>query len=73
MKRRDTYTVRVSVSDGNGGSDSITVTITVTDVTEVPTNTAPVFTDGDTTTRTIAENTASGINIRRARLRNGCR
>ncbi len=55
-----TYTVTVSVSDGNGGSDSITVTITVTDVNE---NQPPVFTDGATTTRTIAENTAANINI----------
>ena len=28
-----------------------------------PTNTAPVFTDGSSTTRTIAENTAAGVNI----------
>ena len=28
-----------------------------------PLNAAPVFTDGDTTTRTIAENTGSGVNI----------
>ena len=54
---KDTYTVRVSVSDGKGGTDSITVTITVTDVTETPTNNAPVFTDGTSTTRSIAENT----------------
>ena len=57
---KSSYTVSVSVSDGNGGSDSITVTITVTDVAE---NNAPVFTDGVATTRSIAENTASGQNI----------
>ena len=51
----------VSVSDGNSGSDSITVTINVTDV--VNENRDPVFTDGDSTTRSIAENTASGVNI----------
>ena len=51
------YSVSVSVSDGNGGSDSITVTINVTDVNE---NRAPAFTDGTNTTRSIAENTASG-------------
>ncbi len=48
----------VSVSDGNGGSDSITVTINVTDVNE-----APVFSDGTSTTRSIAENTAAGQDI----------
>ena len=60
---KNSYTVTVSVSDGNGGTDSITVTINVTDVNEVPANNAPVFTDGDSTTRSIAENTASGTNI----------
>ena len=54
------YSVTVSVSDGNGGSDSIDVTITVTDVNE---NRAPVFADGDSTRRTVEENTASGENI----------
>ena len=55
---KTSYSVTVSVSDGNGGSDSITVTINVTNVNE-----APVFTDGDSTTRSVAENTASGQNI----------
>ena len=54
------YSVTVSVSDGNGGSDFITVTINITDVTE---NSAPVFTDGASTTRSIAENTDAGTNI----------
>ena len=45
------------------GTDSITVTINVTDVNEVPTNNAPVFTDGTGTTRAVAENTDSGTNI----------
>ena len=55
----------VSVSDGNGGTDSITVTINVTDVDEdAPvTNNAPEFSDGSSTTRSIAENTSSGVNI----------
>ena len=57
---KTSYSVTVSVSDGNGGSDSITVTINVTDVNE---NTVPVFTDGTTTTRTVAENTAANVNI----------
>ncbi len=57
---KSSYSVSVSVSDGNGGSDSITVTINVTDINE---NRAPVFTDGTNTTRSIAENTASGVDI----------
>ena len=65
-ENKNSYTVTVSVSDGNGGSDSITVTIDVTDVDERArqvSNSAPVFTDGDSATRTIAENTVSGIDI----------
>ena len=54
------YAVSVSVSDGNDGSDSIPVTINVTDLNE---NRAPVFKDGDSATRFIAENTASGQSI----------
>ena len=57
---KTSYLVAVSVSDGNGGNDSITVTINITDVDE---NRAPVFADGDSTIRSIAENTASGENI----------
>ena len=58
---KDRYAVTVSVSDGNGGADSINVTINVTDVAEP--NFAPVFTEGISTTRSVAENTASGQNI----------
>ncbi len=57
---KSSYSVSVSVSDGNGGSDSIAVTINVTDVNE---NRAPTFTAGSSTTRSIAENTNSGVNI----------
>ena len=62
-ENKNSYTVTVSVSDGKGGSDSISVTINVTDVNETPANTAPVFTDGTSTTRSVAENTGSGVNI----------
>ena len=48
----------VSVSDSKSGSDSIDVTIDVSNVNE-----APTFTEGATATRTIAENTAAGVNI----------
>ena len=55
---KSSYTVTVSVSDGNSGTDSITVTINITNVNE-----APVFSEGSSTTRSIAENTAAGTNI----------
>ena len=58
---KPSYAVTVSVSDGNGGADRINVTINVTNVDEP--NFAPVFTEGTTTTRSVAENTASGQNI----------
>ena len=60
---KSSYTVIVSVSDGNGGSDSITVTINITDVNETPANNAPVFTDGTSATRAVAEHTAASTNI----------
>ena len=60
---KSSYTVTVTVSDGNGGTDTITVTITVTDVNEDTANSAPTFTAGDSTTRSIAENTAADVNI----------
>ena len=56
---KDSYTVTITVSDGNQ-SDTIDVTITVSDVVE---NIAPVFTEGATATRSIAENTPLGTNI----------
>ena len=52
------YSVTVSVSDGNGGGDSITVAISITDA-----NDAPVFTEGSSTTRAIAENIGPRANI----------
>ena len=61
FETKDSYAVTVSVSDGNGGADSIDVTINVTNVDEP--NSAPVFTEGTNTTRSVAENTASGQNI----------
>jgi hypothetical protein len=60
---KDTYTVTITVSDGNGGSATITVTINITDVDEIPDNTAPVFTEGSSATRSVAENTGSGVDI----------
>ena len=58
---QSSYAITISVSDGNGGADSINVTINVTNVDEP--NSAPTFTEGTSTTRSVAENTASGQNI----------
>ena len=56
---KNTYAVTLTVSDGLA-TETITVTINVTDIDE---NRAPVFTEGDTATRTVAENTAPSANI----------
>ena len=63
FETKQTYTVTISVADGNGGTDTINVTINVTDLDETPSNNAPIFTDGTITTRSVAENTATGTNI----------
>ena len=55
---KDAYSVTLMVSDGNGGTDMIGVTISVTDE-----NDDPIFIEGDSTTRSVAENTAVGMNI----------
>ncbi len=60
---KNVYSFAVFADDGNGGRRVISVTINVTDVDETSENNAPSFTDGDSTTRTVAENTASGRNI----------
>ena len=59
------YIVTITVSDGTL-TDTISVTINVTAIDETPANRAPVFTEGASTTRTIAENTATGVNIEAA-------
>ena len=58
---QSSYIVTITASDGSL-TDTISVTINVTDVDE-STNNIPVFTDGASTTRSIAENTTSGTNI----------
>ena len=62
---KKTYTVTITVSDGST-TDTITATINVTDVNETPTNTAPVFTEGSTATRSVAENTETRQHIGQA-------
>ncbi len=57
------YSVTVTVKDDDNASDSISVTINITDVEETTPNNAPVFSDGASTTRSIAENTAANMNI----------
>ena len=60
---KTSYRVTVTVSDGNLINE-ITVTINVISTeTETPTNSTPSFTDGSHTNRTVAENTAKGVNI----------
>ena len=54
----NSYTVTVTATDLENAFDTITVTIDVTDVNE-----PAAFDDGETTTRTIDENTAAGENI----------
>ena len=55
---KNSYSVTVKADDGNGGTDTIAVTINVTDVNE-----APMFDDGATTTRSVAENTDAAHSV----------
>ena len=59
---KNTYSVTITVSDGSL-TDTINVTINVTDIVETIPNRAPVFTEGETTTRAVAENTIADTNI----------
>ena len=54
---KDEYTVTVTVDDGNEGTATAEVTITVT---AAP---APVFGEGDSASRSVAENSAAGANV----------
>ncbi len=57
------YTVTITVSDGTLiGEIAVTINV-VGRETETPTNSSPSFVDGSHTTRTVAENTAKGVNI----------
>ena len=59
---KNTYSVTITVSDGSL-TDTITVNISITDINETIPNRAPIFTEGDSTTRIVAENTEAGANI----------
>ena len=65
--KRSYTDLAVRATDSTGSMGSILVTIHVTDVNE-----APSFTDGASTTCSIAENTASGQNIGTAVACDGC-
>ena len=58
-EQKSSYTLQVSVSDGQY-SGNIVVDINVTDVNEVT-----AFAEGESTTRSVAENTSAGVNIGR--------
>ena len=57
------YSIKVIAKDGNGGTAEKSGTIFVTRIARQITNNPPVFADGESTTRSVAENTASGQNI----------
>ena len=58
METKASYSVTVTATDPDSAADAIAVTINLTDV-----NDAPTFSDGDSTTRSVAENTAAGENV----------
>ena len=61
---KNSYEVTVTVSDGREGTDSISVSISVTnDPSDDTPNNPPMFTDGDSTTRSIAENMPGGTAV----------
>ena len=60
---KTSYTVTVTVSDGQLITEIIVIIYVSNTVVEPPTNSAPIFIDGIRTTRSVAENTASGIDI----------
>ena len=60
FETKSSYQVTITVSDSKDGSASITVTINIDDVIEIQPNRAPVFTEGTSPTRSVAENTAAG-------------
>ena len=62
FEEKQTYAVTVSVTDGSL-NDSISVTIDVSDLNEVRSNRPPVFDDGTSAERSVAENTEADSNI----------
>ncbi len=60
---KNTYAVSITATDADGAANTINVTINVTNVVEPSDNVAPEFTDGTSTTRSVAENTAASVNV----------
>ena len=59
-----TFTVGPGAIAGyNGPALTTQVSVTASTETPTPTNTAPTFTAGSTTTRTVAENTVANVNV----------
>ena len=59
FETKSSYTVTIIATDG---ADSATITVTI-NVSNTSENSAPVFIAGSSTTRSIAENTGSGVDI----------
>ncbi len=57
-EQKSSYSITLMVEDNDGASDTIDVSIAVTDV-----NDPPIFVDGESTTRRIAENSPPGTKI----------
>ena len=55
---KEDYSLIVTVADLEGATDTLSLNIKVTDVDE-----APIFSDGSSATRSIAENVASGTSV----------
>ena len=60
---KPSHTVTVIVSDGQLITEIIVIIKVSTTTVVAPTNNAPIFIDGTKTIRTVAENTASGVDI----------
>ena len=58
LETKAPYSVTVTATDPDSSADAIAVTINLTDVNE-----APVFTEGDSTTRSLAENSGANVNV----------
>ena len=57
-EQKSSYSITLRVEDNDGASDTIDVSVAVTDV-----NDPPIFVDGESTTRRIAENSPPGTKI----------
>ena len=58
-----TLEFQLTVTDKEGESDSDTVTVTVQRPTDPEANDPPVFDEGDSATRSLAENSGAGVNV----------